>query len=168
MRICENCGENPANLHIRQIANGQETEHFICTECAEKIHKKFLSYLKMNNFMTGMMENVKPDSEGKVCPVCKFDINKIRKLGKVGCANCYDVFEDELSPVLEELDIKPREQETAQADTETESVFEKIDKLQNELNQAVIDERYERAAELRDEILILKGETHDNMAKHRA
>jgi protein-arginine kinase activator protein McsA len=78
------------------------------------------------------------------------------------------VFEEELAPVLEELDIKPREHETAQMDTETESVFEKIDKLQNELNQAVIDERYERAAELRDEISLLKGETHDNLAKHRA
>jgi protein arginine kinase activator len=169
MRTCELCGENPANIHIRQIVNGQESELFICSKCAENLQKKILSFLKVNNFMTGMMQNVKPDKDGKVCPVCKFDIEKIRKLGKVGCANCYEVFEKELEPVLHELNItrhKAAPEETK--DERSESIFEKIDKLQNDLNQAVIDERYERAAELRDEIALLKGDTHDNMAKHRA
>ena len=169
MRICEHCGENPANIHIRQIVNGQESELFICSKCAENLQKKFLSFLKMNSFMTGMMQNVKPDKDGKVCPVCKFDIEKIRKLGKVGCATCYEVFEKELEPVLHELNIRRRKIAPEEAETQQgESIFDKIEKLQSELNQAVIDERYERAAELRDEIALLKGDTHDNMAKHRA
>ena len=163
MRICEHCGKNPANIHIRQIANNKETELYLCSKCAENMQKKFLSFLKMNNYMTGMMQNVEPEVEGKVCPVCKFDINKIRKTGKVGCANCYEVFEKELEPVLEDLNIKRNKPQTV----EKENVFEKIDNLQNELNQAVLDERYERAAELRDEIEVLKGDIHDNMAKHR-
>ena len=169
MRICDHCGENPANIHIRQIVNGEESEHYICSKCAENMQKKFLSFLKMNNYMTGMMQNIKPDEEGKVCPVCKFDIEKIRKLGKVGCANCYEVFAKELEPVLDELNITRHKAEPEEAKGDDgENIFVKIDKLQSELNQAVIDERYERAAELRDEIALLKGETHDNMAKHRA
>ena len=60
----------------------------------------------MNNFMTGMMQNVKPETEGKTCPMCHFDINKIRKLGKVGCAMCYEVFENELEPVLKQMNIR--------------------------------------------------------------
>ncbi len=167
MRICENCGENPANIHIRQIANGKETELYICSKCAGNMQKKFLSFLKVNNFMTGMLKNVKPDEDGKVCPVCKFDINKISKLGKVGCAMCYEVFEKELEPVLNELNIK-RHKLSDEANEQEPSIFEKINDLQNELNQAVIDERYERAAELRDEIALIKGDTHDNMAKNRA
>ena len=170
MRICDNCGENPANIHIRQIVNGKESEHYICSKCAQNMQKKFLSFLKMNNFMTGMMQNVEPDAEGKVCPVCKFDINKIRKLGKVGCAECYDVFEKELEPVLTQLNIKKAKVENEDSEERViqESIFVRIDKLQDELNHAVLDEKYERAAELRDEIAMLKGEAHDNMAKHRA
>jgi len=163
MRTCEHCGENPANLHIRQIVNGKESEHDICSKCAENMQKKFLSFLKMNNFMTGMLQNVKADTDGKVCPVCKFDIDKIRKLGKVGCATCYEVFEKELEPVLSELNIKRHKA----SDKISENIFVKIDKLQGELNHAVLDERYEKAAELRDEIALLKGDTHDNLAKHR-
>ncbi len=166
MRICEHCGENPADIHIRQIANGKENELYICSKCAEKIQKKFLSFLKMNNYMTGMMKNVEPQEEGKVCPVCKFDINKIRKLGKVGCATCYEVFEKELEPVFEDLNI--RRHKKPEDSEEKENIFDKIDKLQNELNQAVLDEHYERAAELRDEIAALKGDVHDNLAKNRA
>lgn len=166
MRTCDHCGENPANIHIRQIVNGKETELYICSKCAENMKKKFLSFLKVNNFMTGIMENVKTESIGKVCPVCKFDINKISKLGKVGCATCYEVFEKELAPVLSQLNIKRHNHEDEQEDTS--NVFNKINELQSELNKAVLDERYEKAAELRDEIAALKGDTHDNMATKRA
>ncbi len=166
MRICEHCGKNPANIHIRQIVNGQENELYICSSCAEKIQKKFLSFLKMDNYMTGMMKNVEPAEDGKACPVCKFDINKIRKLGKVGCATCYEVFEKELEPILEDLNI--RRHKKPEVGSEKENIFDKIEKLQNELNQAVLDEHYERAAELRDEIADLKGDVHDNLAKNRA
>lgn len=162
MRICEKCGENPANIHIRQIVNNEESELYICTKCAEKMQKKILSFLKMNNFITGMMQQVEPEDEEKVCPLCKFDINKIRKLGKVGCANCYDVFASELTPVMKKMNIN----RSIKGKTNNEQ--QEINVLQTKLNEAVVKEEYEKAAELRDKIAELKGDKHDSVAKSRS
>lgn len=162
MRICEKCGENPANIHIRQILNDQESEFYICSKCAEKIQKQIVSFLKVNNYMMGMMQEVKLENKNKTCPMCKFDIYKIRKLGKVGCAKCYEVFEEELAPIMSKMNIN-------RIVTDENIIMQKkIDDLTNQLNQAVVAEKYERAAELRDEIAEIKGEVHDNMAKSRS
>lgn len=162
MRICESCGENTADIHIRQVINDKESELYICSKCAEKMKKKFLSFLKVNNFITGMMQQVETDTVGKKCSMCNFDINKIRKLGKVGCAMCYEVFDKELEPILNKMNVRRT------ISKGNDNNIEKINKLQVELNKAVLTEEYEKAAELRDEITLLKGETNDNMAKRRS
>ncbi|MCK5129518.1 MAG: UvrB/UvrC motif-containing protein [Clostridiales bacterium] len=161
MHTCEHCGKNHANIHIRQIINEEETELYICSSCAEKIQQQFLSFLKVNNFMTNMMKEVKPKDTGKICPQCKFDIEKIRKLGKVGCAHCYEVFEKELDPILNKMSAR-----NIIASQKSKPRID-IDALQMQLNAAVKEENYEKAAELRDKITMLKGESHDNMAKNR-
>jgi protein arginine kinase activator len=162
MRICEKCGQNPADIHIRQIINNEESELYICSKCAEKMQKKILSFLKMNNFITGMMQQVEPEDEEKVCPLCKFDIDKIRKLGKVGCAKCYDVFASELTPIMNKMNINRAIKE------KNNTIKNEIDSLQEKLNEAVAKEEYEKAAELRDKIAELKGEKHDSVAKSRS
>ena len=162
MRICEKCGENPADIHIRQIINDKETGLYICSKCAETMKKKFLSFLKVNNFITSMMQQVETNDENKVCSFCKFDINKIRKLGRVGCAMCYETFEKELEPIVAKMNInRSRININEKAQSE-------VEKLQTQLNKAVLEEEYEKAAELRDKITLLKGEKHDNLAKKRS
>ena len=110
------------------------------------------------------MQEVKPKDAGKVCPQCNFDMNKIRKLGKVGCAMCYEVFEEELQPVLDKVNIR---RNISKDKKNSININDEMRKLQSELNIAIGKEEYEKAAVIRDKIRSLKGEEHDNMAKTR-
>ena len=42
--ICQICGKNNANVHLRTIVNGRIKEIYICSECAanpEKVNRNF-------------------------------------------------------------------------------------------------------------------------------
>lgn len=159
---CEECNEYPATVHLTQMFNGQKKETHLCENCAAKqgaimfnIGGQFGIPSLLSSFF-GSHYNVKNTNEAQnqeKCPHCGMKFNDIRQTGKLGCAQCYDVFDQNIEPILRR--IHGSSQHTGKIPARSgESVLlkKKIETLKNQLQQAVIQEEYEKAAEIRDSI----------------
>lgn len=88
------------------------------------------------------------------CPTCGRTLAQIRDTGLLGCADCYAAFESSLESLIERAQAganfhvgrSPRGSLDAAARMALRS------RLVKELDEAVIAEQYERAAELRDRL----------------
>jgi len=77
----------------------------------------------------------------------------------LGCPHDYIAFQEELIPLLENIhgETQHSGRIPKRAPDDSRKQFQII-KLKNELRQAIAEETYERAAELRDEIQTLEQE----------
>ena len=105
------------------------------------------------------------------CDNCGYTFEDIAHTGRVGCANCYDVFQDRLDPIIRRIqssnhhvgrlgksidkkieEKQKRREHNEQKRRKEETPEEKLEGLKENLKQAIKEERYEDAAKLRDEI----------------
>ncbi|MFR5876988.1 MAG: UvrB/UvrC motif-containing protein, partial [Eubacterium sp.] len=106
------------------------------------------------------------------CTYCGSSFNDIINSGKVGCANCYDRFEDKLAPSIEKLHGRTKHvgkhvtyteeadkaEENSNSNQEKSSPISEIDKLKADLQNAIKEQRFEDAAVIRDKINDLSKE----------
>ena len=176
--LCENCGKREANVRYSENINGVKKEMYLCEECSRKLgitdRMNFrMPALDLYNFFGSFLEDFStPDfmpllNEVKQikCNSCGSTFEDIINTGRYGCANCYDVFEDRMDPILKKLqganrhngrlgkisdnNVKFDKNEEQKAENKTDN---KLEKLQEDLKQAIKEERYEDAAKIRDEI----------------
>lgn len=106
------------------------------------------------------------------CDGCGMTFSDFMNTGKFGCSNCYDSFESKIDPILKsihganrhigrlgevssvtELENKVANKKTQKNETEQKNKKQsELEKLQEELQKAIKEERYEDAAKLRDTI----------------
>ncbi|ARP50443.1 MULTISPECIES: hypothetical protein [Caproicibacterium] len=105
--ICQSCGENPATTKVKTIVNGRLTEYALCAACARRLgYVTLLSGLDrgfgsiLSDFLWD--EDTNEPSEER-CPWCGAAFEDIARTGKVGCAHCYEAFEDRLLPIIQRL-----------------------------------------------------------------
>ncbi len=160
--LCEKCGKNNATTHIKTVINGVVKEANLCESCAAAIGYSSLSHNSLAGMLASMLGEAAEThmTTQKRCPVCNSSFSDIAHSGKVGCAECYKVFESELFPYIKRvhgsthhagkvpngapLIVLPKE------DT--------VESLRLELNRLIAEENYEQAAVIRDKIKKLKGE----------
>lgn len=162
--LCQNCGKYEATTHVKRIVNGEATEAHLCSDCA-----KALGY----NDVFGGFGNTFSDLLGSFfgepsvstlssrtlrCEKCGNTFNDIVSSGKLGCADCYTTFYDKLLPSLQRIHGKTRHEGKNPRIIKTEAVESTgtVEALENELRQAVDEQNFERAAELRDKISSIK------------
>lgn len=175
--LCENCGKREANVRYSENINGVKKEMHLCEECSRKLgitdRMDFrMPSLDFSNFFGSFLEDFStPDfipllNEVKLikCDSCDSTFEDIIKTGRYGCANCYDVFEDRMDPILKKLQGANRHNGRLGKISDNNVKFEKkeeklenkidnkLEKLQKDLKQAIKEERYEDAAKIRDEI----------------
>ena len=107
------------------------------------------------------------------CDNCGYTFEDIAHTGKVGCANCYDVFQDRLEPIIRRIQSSnhhvgrlgkiidkkiDEKQHKANRTNKEVTPEEKLEILKEDLKQAIKEERYEDAAKLRDEIKKIEGD----------
>jgi protein arginine kinase activator len=172
---CENCGKNEANVKYTQIINGEKKQMFLCEDCSERlgindIHFNmpinFTSFL--SDFFDDMNEiNLIPTLGEKnmlQCSKCGLTWDNFLHTGQFGCSNCYDDFSSRIEPILRSLqgatshigrigEVRSGNNVKQNLDDKVESKeVNKIDKLKEDLKNAIKEERYEDAAKIRDEI----------------
>ena len=111
------------------------------------------------------------------CDNCGYTFKDIINTGKLGCANCYNVFDEKLDNIIKKIqgsnkhvgrlgkvidnkidkkiDGKNTKNEKSIQNTnkeEQKTTKNQLEELQEELKKAIKDERYEDAAKIRDEI----------------
>lgn len=171
---CSHCHEKEANTHIRRIINGKKEEMYLCEECAKElgvIDEFDFEPLTMDSFFGNLLGAgaAALNSLAGVdrCTYCGSSFNDIINSGKVGCAHCYDRFEDKLAPSIEKLHGRTRhvgkhvtyteepEKTAAKQDDIKENntaEMSEIDRLKADLQNAVKEQRFEDAATIRDKI----------------
>ncbi len=171
--LCQKCKKNEATCHFRQVINGKVSERHLCAECAadapefnggefaDMFNAPFESAFGLGGLLGHLLG---PSDTGRqrgvrVCPFCGASENDIASNGRVGCAQCYDVFGDMLSPYIRRIHGNTEHTGRVPAGASAElAAKRKAEKLHAELQKAVEAQEFERAAELRDELKKLESD----------
>ncbi len=178
--LCDNCGKKEANVRYSENINGKKRELNLCEECSHKlgIANDFSMPIDFSSFFGGFMEDFTTPEFMPIlnqiktlsCDTCGHTFEDIANTGKLGCENCYEVFENRLDPIIRrmqgsnrhvgrigkiidnKIDKKMGKTVKNQEEQKKPKKETKLEKLQEELKKAIKDERYEEAAKIRDEI----------------
>ena len=172
--ICKECGKNNAEIYYKQTVNGQTVEYALCQECAGKLQKEGKISLNMHSLFDGFdfgfgtfnnlfginYDKKKPMiTEKKRCTLCSSTFDDLVKSGKVGCAECYKVFAEELKNSVESIHGKAKYiGKRPKKYKEKQTKEDRLNDLKEELKAAVSEQEFEKAAKLRDEIRALENE----------
>ena len=180
--LCDNCGKREANVKYSENINGRKKELNLCEECSKKIgisHMNFSMPIDFSSFFGGFMEDFATPEfmpllngiKTLECKQCGYTFEDIANTGKLGCENCYEVFEEKLDPIIRRIQgdnhhvgrtgkvidqkieqklgnkIEKKENKSEKSEKENQ-----LENLQEQLKQAIKEEKYEEAAKIRDEI----------------
>jgi len=147
------------------FVNGQVKTVHLCAQCAsQKKTAVVMPWFSFNDFMSTFYAET---ADNQQCEVCGTTLESFKKDGKLGCANCYKVFEDSILPAIKGIHmsvahtgkhpgerVEPNKKEREEDDRQSLK-----ERLKTALKEAVAVENFEEAARLRDEIALLeKGE----------
>lgn len=192
--LCDNCGKKEANVRYWENINGKKRELNLCDECSKKLgigQIDFSMPIGISSFLGGFMEDFQTKefmpmlNELKTlkCNSCGYTFDDIINTGRLGCKDCYDIFQDRLDPIIKKIqgdnrhvgrigkiidskidNINDDKEESMKKDIknggnskEDNKELSKIEKLQEELKKAIAEEKYEEAAKIRDEIKKLES-----------
>ncbi len=164
---CDSCGKENANIHMTSIVNGVKEEHHYCQQCAnQKEQGKESMFSSMfddtffnNQFFANVMypQSALGNSKVSTCPQCGMTISAFNRQGRLGCDGCYEAFQTHLVPLIKRIQgstsYEGRIPQRGAADLKVEQT---IKQLRNELIQAVKQEKFEKAAQIRDKIKSLE------------
>ena len=161
---CDNCNKT-ATVHLTEIKHGKKIEKHLCEQCAaqnEGLPVK--SHTPINELLTNfvMAHSGLQKEVGHACENCGITWAEFRQGGLFGCANDYQVFEKDLTPLLQRAH-EGATHHVGKVPTRRGGsgvpMKRQIDltKLRKELAKAVEAEDYERAAKLRDQIKQAEG-----------
>ncbi len=168
--LCQNCKKKDATTHIKRVINGEATESHLCQSCAQALGVgSFFDDFSLNlpDIFSGFFgDSAFAIGESRLdrCEKCGCCFDDIIKSGSVGCSDCYEKFYQKLLPSIQRIHGKAKHAgkvpvRSADAHTVKEKTpEEKIADLQKEMDKAVSEQNFERAAMLRDEIKKMKGE----------
>ncbi|MDA0841022.1 MAG: UvrB/UvrC motif-containing protein [Planctomycetota bacterium] len=156
---CDQCDKN-ATVHITENLENKEKrrEVHLCEECARE--QGVLQQPSLPQMLGGMLAGgpeaaiTTPDI---ACTKCGMTYSEFRSSGRLGCSDCYKPFKRPLIPFLEKVHGSTRHTGKAPSHMgRSMAVEQRIAVLQREMDKAVEDEDFERAADLRDKIQELK------------
>jgi len=155
---CELCNDQEATIHLTQVVDGVVKKVHLCEKCAAQSGFDVQGPMSITDILLGMGGEVPEPlpavkATERSCPRCHLRRVDFKKTGRLGCPACYDAFEDQLTPLLRVMHrqerhkgkIPEREKERVQSTNELKA-------LQEQLKQAIAEEKYEEAAHIRDRI----------------
>jgi len=164
---CEDCGERDSSVHLTQIVNNEKVVLNLCKQCAAK--RGFHSPLDnipfpLANFLAGMLTEESAGRSAKAmtgpdltCPSCGLTFSEFSHQGRFGCGDCYEAFRDRLQGLLRKIHGSSLHRgKLPPLLSEEGNVIKEQERLQDELQRAILDEDFERAADLRDKLKSLK------------
>lgn len=168
--LCQNCKKKEATTHIKRVINGEATESHLCRNCAQNMGVgSFFDDFSLNlpDIFSGFFGDsafALGESRLDRCEKCGCCFDDIIKSGSVGCADCYEKFYQKLLPSVQRIHGKAKHAGKVPVRSEVNShakektAEEKIADLQKEMDKAVSEQNFEKAAIIRDEIKKMKGE----------
>ena len=156
--VCNICAKNQATVHLTEIIDDQITELHLCEECAQKKGAQMESHFGLSDLLAGLADlgtqfnKTKTDSKLK-CPKCGLTYEDFKKVGRLGCGECYVAFKEALVPLLKR--IHGSTQHCGKSPKKIARIVKaknELDVLKEKLQKLIQKEDFEEAAILRDKI----------------
>lgn len=175
--LCQKCGENEASVHLTRIINGKKEELHLCENCAKKSgdfsfpsdnNFSFQSLLSgiLNNNLSTKNKSIYKDNLMKesICENCRLSYIDFSKNGLFGCSDCYEKFEDKLDPLFKRIhgSIRHTGKKPSRYNIKKDNEKE-IYILKEQMENAVEEENFEKAAEIRDRIHEIKKSIEEDI-----
>jgi len=149
---CQKC-PNAATLHITEIVSENHVEELhLCESCAHKY--LYEPQPKASKPLPQPAEETdEPAVLNRECEVCGTKFVDFRNTGRLGCPHDYEVFRDELLPLLENIHGETRHVgKSPRRLPQSKQTQSELIQLRKQLLQAINREAYEEAARVRDRI----------------
>lgn len=158
---CQKCPKQ-ATLHITEVLGDDRfEEHHLCEQCAhEYLYEPQGKKVKKSAAaaVTADDDEEAAPLNARECPHCGLRFVEFRNTGRLGCPHDYDVFAEELNPLLENIQGDTRHAgKSPRRLPQTRQTQSELTRLRRQLQSAVSQEAYEEAARLRDQIRQLEG-----------
>jgi protein arginine kinase activator len=163
MQLCSACQKAPATIVIMDLSAGAVTgQQHLCAPCAEGlgvVAKK--AQLKMSaELLEDLLGSIQGKSRGRrenACPGCGMTSLDFKQKGRLGCPRCYETFRAELVPLLQRVHEAQSHRGRlpggrTPAPPSAPVPADPLADLRRRLEDAVRGERYEEAAQLRDDL----------------
>jgi protein arginine kinase activator len=175
--LCDECGKNKATVHLTEIINEQITKLNLCEVCAKEKGSDVEQHFGIADLLAALSDvEAAPQTAPGVaavrskCSHCGLTYEDFKKIGRLGCADCYTEFKASLAPLLKR--IHGAVQHLGKSPTPDLLKEQKVhSKIQEELRQirdqfqkAVKNEEFEEAATLRDKIKFIEKKLKEGKA----
>lgn len=162
--LCDICGKTVATVHLTEIVDDQMAELHLCENCARAKSMEMEQQFGLADLLAGLSNmggQIEPQAvAGLKCPTCSLTYENFKKIGRLGCSDCYQSFKAYLKPLLKKIhgssqhigkspEQKPQETVIKPA---VKTKISQIQELKNQLQAAILKEEFEKAAQLRDKI----------------
>jgi len=160
---CDICKKADATVHLTQIVEGKILKVDLCEACSKTKGVQDSAGFSLVELLAGFAppaaatteaaEQGKAEAPGPKCPSCGMSQADFKKLGRFGCAECWETFSEGLGPLLKAMHKSDRHiGKVPGKAAHTLVINEKIKDLSDALQKAIRSEKYEEAASIRDEI----------------
>jgi len=162
---CQKCSK-PATFHITELTGGKPQELHLCEEHAREYLTSsssepsdagsmaaVLAQQMAQQMAVGHTAAELAELDQRACPVCGITFYEFRSRGRLGCSHDYACFKAQLEPLI--LNIHGEREHVGKSPQRGAAGSAKrtqLIRLRREMKEAIDNENYERASELRDEI----------------
>jgi protein arginine kinase activator len=165
---CDLCSK-PATVHLTQIVNNKVHKVDLCEECAQAKGVTDPNGFSLADLLLKASLNPEAAATGLRCENCGFTQNDFKKHGRFGCPHCYETFKGMVEPMLDNMHKGTQHTgKVPQRALDRKSLYDRLTRLEDNLDEAIRSERYEDAARYRDEIHQVKQafSQHSSEASH--
>ncbi|PAV27928.1 hypothetical protein CIL05_19805 [Virgibacillus profundi] len=176
---CQECQQRPATLHFTRVINGNKTEVHVCEVCAKE--KGYMTYpedgYSLHNLLSGLFsfDSTKVGSHQDhtfqqvhelQCPKCEMTFSEFKRIGKFGCAACYETFAQRLDPIFRRVHSGNTKHFGKIPKRKGGDLHKKkqLEDYKTELQDLIESEAFEEAAQVRDKIRALENHQGDSEA----
>lgn len=166
--LCDICGKNSATVHLTEIIDDQMTELHLCEECARQKSVQMEQQFGLSDLLGGLAEFEKPPAKEKEavalkCANCGLSYEDFKKIGRLGCGECYSAFKKYLGPLLKR--IHGSSIHVGKSPFKVTGVLKKkidLQDLRTKLQRTIEMEEFEEAAKIRDQLKELEKKQAQN------
>jgi len=161
--LCDICKKTVATVHLTQLIDGKTKKVDMCEACSKEKGVDDPAGFSLADLLLGLgaaqeMDQAAAGGEIK-CPHCGFTQVDFKKAGRLGCAECYTVFHEGLESLLKTMHKGTRHVgKIPAAYRQSQDMAERLKGLQKKLDKAVAEEDFETAAQLRDQLKVVRGQ----------
>ncbi|OGW80733.1 MAG: hypothetical protein A3C47_07255 [Omnitrophica bacterium RIFCSPHIGHO2_02_FULL_51_18] len=173
---CDECGKNKATVHLTEIINDQITKLNLCEICAKEKGSDVEQHFGIGDLLSALSDTHAP-SQGVDAPAmkgrchhCGLTYDDFKKIGRLGCSECYVAFKPSLVPLLKKIHGsnqhlgKSLNPQFLSDQKVSSKLHEELEMAKQNLLKAVKGEEFEEAASLRDKVKFLEKKIRENKA----